>query len=286
MAVCAQETGEGAVTGLVSASLVQRGSQPMQTNPLDWPRRYALRFATSLCILCCMAPAAAQPTVETRLPKVDREMEDVRLVGEVLIDGQLHNQYRTFREARVDSDRDGVPDFDDRCPESMPPVNACGCPVAEQSCCNDRDGDGVSDCADLCPSTLVGLRVDATGCVAGTGQRVTLDLKFAVGRAELLPGYGWQLRQVADALAAQPRLFVTLEGHADARGSYRYNQQLSEQRAEAAAAYIRSDPRIAPGRVRAVGFGERKPLVQRDDVEAWWANRRVVARFELRDGAD
>lgn len=59
----------------------------------------------------------------------------------------------------LDLDRDGVPDYLDKCPNTPPgsPVDPSGCPL-------DSDGDGVPDHLDQCPGTQVGIKVDAKGC--------------------------------------------------------------------------------------------------------------------------
>lgn len=59
----------------------------------------------------------------------------------------------------LDSDGDGVKDSRDKCPGTPRgvSVNADGCPV-------DSDGDGVSDDKDKCPGTPSGAKVDANGC--------------------------------------------------------------------------------------------------------------------------
>lgn len=59
----------------------------------------------------------------------------------------------------IDTDKDGVPDYLDKCPNTPPcaKVDANGCPV-------DSDGDGVPDYLDKCPDTPAGVKVDATGC--------------------------------------------------------------------------------------------------------------------------
>jgi OOP family OmpA-OmpF porin len=63
------------------------------------------------------------------------------------------------RGCPVDSDGDGVPDYLDECPNTPTgaPVNAQGCPL-------DSDGDGVPDYMDNCPNTPAGAPVDAQGC--------------------------------------------------------------------------------------------------------------------------
>lgn len=74
-----------------------------------------------------------------------------------------------------DSDRDGVPNKDDRCPGTVRgvAVDPTGCPLAK-----DSDGDGVLDGGDKCPGTPSGQRVDLTGCNAdldGDGVPNALD---------------------------------------------------------------------------------------------------------------
>lgn len=61
--------------------------------------------------------------------------------------------------AAPDSDRDGVANDRDLCPDTPlgARIDAGGCPV-------DGDGDRVADHADRCPATPSGATVDATGC--------------------------------------------------------------------------------------------------------------------------
>jgi OOP family OmpA-OmpF porin len=59
----------------------------------------------------------------------------------------------------VDSDKDGVPDYLDKCPNTPAGVvvDNDGCPV-------DSDKDGVPDYLDKCPNTPAGVVVDKDGC--------------------------------------------------------------------------------------------------------------------------
>jgi OOP family OmpA-OmpF porin len=59
----------------------------------------------------------------------------------------------------IDSDNDGVPDYLDKCPGT--PV---GCTVDKDGCPIDSDKDGVIDCRDKCPGTPAGVVVDKDGC--------------------------------------------------------------------------------------------------------------------------
>lgn len=71
-----------------------------------------------------------------------------------------------------DSDRDGIPDSADRCPNTPP-----GTPVDTNGCPRDSDGDGVSDNLDRCRNTPPRTVVDAVGCpraLAEWSNRVVL----------------------------------------------------------------------------------------------------------------
>jgi len=61
--------------------------------------------------------------------------------------------------APLDSDRDGILDNLDRCPDTP-----LGAKVDPQGCELDSDRDGVLDRLDQCPGTPLGSRVDALGC--------------------------------------------------------------------------------------------------------------------------
>lgn len=61
--------------------------------------------------------------------------------------------------AKKDSDKDGVPDGVDQCPDTP-----LGCVVDAVGCPLDSDGDGVCDGLDKCPDTPKGCKVDANGC--------------------------------------------------------------------------------------------------------------------------
>jgi peptidoglycan-associated lipoprotein len=75
-------------------------------------------------------------------------------------------------------------------------------------------------------------------------------------------------------LAANPNASVTLEGHADERGSREYNLALGERRALA----VRRQLVLlgaAAGQVRTVSSGEERPAVDGHEEQSYALNRRV-----------
>jgi peptidoglycan-associated lipoprotein len=76
-------------------------------------------------------------------------------------------------------------------------------------------------------------------------------------------------------LVANPRIQVTVEGHADERGTREYNLALGDRRASAAMNYLAS--RGVPGsRMTVVSWGKERPVAQGSDETSWARNRRAV----------
>ena len=72
-----------------------------------------------------------------------------------------------------------------------------------------------------------------------------------------------ELNQIYALLKAQPNIVVRINGHTDNVGDDNYNQQLSEQRAQAVAKYLLNFG-LAPDRISAKGFGETQPIASND----------------------
>ena len=68
---------------------------------------------------------------------------------------------------------------------------------------------------------------------------------------------------------------VTIEGHADERGTREYNIGLGERRANSAKDYLIALG-INPNRVRTISYGEERPVALGSNEDAWTQNRRAV----------
>ena len=87
------------------------------------------------------------------------------------------------------------------------------------------------------------------------------------------------LRQQAAWLERNRDARVTIEGHADERGTREYNLALGARRADAVRTYL-VGLGIAPGRIDTISYGEERPAVAGSNEEAWARNRRAVTRIE------
>jgi OmpA-OmpF porin, OOP family len=83
------------------------------------------------------------------------------------------------------------------------------------------------------------------------------------------------LEQIAKLLGAQPQLNVFIVGHTDNQGAYDYNLDLSRRRAEAVAAELVKNHRIAQARLRTAGVGFLAPVGSNASESGRALNRRV-----------
>jgi len=75
-------------------------------------------------------------------------------------------------------------------------------------------------------------------------------------------------------LVANPNTNMTLEGHADERGSREYNLALGERRAQTVKRQM-TLLGASPGQIRTVSYGEERPAIDNHDEYSWSQNRRV-----------
>lgn len=80
-------------------------------------------------------------------------------------------------------------------------------------------------------------------------------------------------------LVSNPNLRVTLEGHADERGSREYNIGLGEGRAQAVRQLLLFQG-VAARQISTVSYGEERPADPGHDETAWAQNRRVEIVYQ------
>jgi len=76
-------------------------------------------------------------------------------------------------------------------------------------------------------------------------------------------------------LKQYPQVRVTIEGHADERGTREYNLALGERRANSAKNYL-ATLGIDANRISTISFGKERPDALGSDESAWARNRRAV----------
>jgi peptidoglycan-associated lipoprotein len=107
--------------------------------------------------------------------------------------------------------------------------------------------------------------------VVNVGDRVFFDFdKF-----DLKPDAQATLKKQAAWLQKYPNVTVTVEGHADERGTREYNLALGERRANSVKDYL-SALGVARTRVKTISYGKERPVALGHDEAAWAQNRRGV----------
>ena len=107
--------------------------------------------------------------------------------------------------------------------------------------------------------------------IVNVGDRVFFEFdsfELTVDGQSTLDAQAAWLKQYSD-------VNVTIEGHADERGTREYNLALGEKRANAVFTYL-MDAGISNSRMNTVSFGKERPEVVGSTDSAWSQNRRSV----------
>ncbi len=184
----------------------------------------------------------------------------------------------------TDTDGDGIIDAIDD--EDNSPA---GARVDSKGMTLDSDGDKVADYKDKEPFSPPGYSVNMDGVAQGTPKYTTeqqvndiVDAKLANFKLPTQPGLSnWflpmiyfgdnnytvryseyeKIYQVASVLKQNPDLKIAITGHTDSRGSEKYNNVLSYNRAKSAIEFLVSQHGIARDRLVLNWVGEGSPLV-------------------------
>ena len=106
---------------------------------------------------------------------------------------------------------------------------------------------------------------------AGVPDRVF----FATNKSSLTTASRATLRKQATFLRKNKKLNVTVEGHADERGTREFNLALGERRANAVKDYLMTYG-ISGKRISVISYGKERPVDSGSNPLSWSKNRRSV----------
>jgi len=169
----------------------------------------------------------------------------------------------------LDDDNDGVVNSKDKCPNTP-----AGAKVDANGCELDDDKDGVVNSKDLCSNTPAGAPVNESGCP----DKFTLKLNFEYDSVKITQDSDKEVTKFATFLKAYTNYKAEIVGHTDSRGSAKYNEKLSLERAQSVVDTLVSKG-VEKDQLIAVGKGEAEPIASNMLEEGRAKNRRIEARL-------
>ena len=120
---------------------------------------------------------------------------------------------------------------------------------------------------------------EPTGPVPGSQDDLLLKVGdrifFDFDQSGLMSDAQDTLQKLAAWMTTYPNVTISIEGHADERGTRDYNLALGERRATAARDYLVALG-VNSGRLTTISYGKERPAVLGSNEEAWAQNRRDV----------
>ncbi len=123
------------------------------------------------------------------------------------------------------------------------------------------------------------LRKDIQLQPMGVGAKIVLNnVFFDTGKATLRPASFSELNRLAALLVKYKNVRVEISGHTDSQGSDKFNQRLSQKRAQSVVDYILTKG-VSLSQIVAVGYGEKQPRADNNTAAGRQLNRRVEAKI-------
>jgi peptidoglycan-associated lipoprotein len=97
---------------------------------------------------------------------------------------------------------------------------------------------------------------------------------FSTDSTDLSPEAQQTLANQVRWLQKYAQYTITIEGHADERGTREYNIALGARRAQTVRDYLARNG-INAGRVRTISYGKERPVAVCNDISCWSQNRRA-----------
>jgi peptidoglycan-associated lipoprotein len=150
---------------------------------------------------------------------------------------------------------------------------AIGAALTLAACSSDKtDADGLNGGANSgFGAGGAGTPGSAQDFVVNVGDRVF----FETDSSDLTSTATATLDKQSQWLNQYPRYSITIEGHADERGTREYNFALGARRSQTVRDYLASKG-VSASRIKNTSFGKERPVAVCDDISCWSQNRRGV----------
>jgi peptidoglycan-associated lipoprotein len=156
--------------------------------------------------------------------------------------------------------------------------------LAVVACSSHKNNNDAQDLFDVDGTDTVDGNLNGLNNSDANAESVSLQMQqlqqnniiyFGLDKYDILPEFAQVLDQHAAFLRSNPSYKVTIEGHADERGTPEYNISLGERRANSVKMYLQGRG-VGEDQMSIVSYGKEKPAVLGHDEAAWSKNRRAV----------
>lgn len=147
---------------------------------------------------------------------------------------------------------------------------ACGNKAKKEATANVRNEQPPSKDR---PRTQTAQTAEVTGVDADGSEIRFRPVYFEFDSSDLTAEARDELAKMAAHFQKRKDMAVTIEGHADERGTTEYNLALGDRRARAIRDYL-VRLGVAESRMSIISYGEERPAVSGEDEGAWVQNRR------------
>ncbi|MBL8641642.1 MAG: peptidoglycan-associated lipoprotein Pal [Alphaproteobacteria bacterium] len=157
--------------------------------------------------------------------------------------------------------------------------------VSLAACSSDEDAAVDTSMAGMNAGQLAGTDMGngtaapVNGVTPGTQQDLVVNVGdrvfFGYDQSDISAEGKATLDRQAAWLKQYPNVSVTIEGHADERGTREYNLALGERRAASTKSYLLSQG-IEASRIQTISYGKERPAVTDASPSGWAQNRRTV----------
>ncbi len=128
------------------------------------------------------------------------------------------------------------------------------------------------------PSAQLAPGAGAGAVVPGTQRDFSVNVGdivyFTTDSSDLTTEARQTLQKQAQWLKQYPQFTITIEGHADERGTREYNIALGARRATSVRKFLGRNG-VNPSRIRTISYGKERPVAVCDDISCWSQNRRA-----------
>ena len=191
----------------------------------------------------------------------------------------LDKELNTPRDAEVygsgiaiDSDKDGLKDYEDDCPLVPGPIDNRGCPIEPVVVYEEAPEEVIVE------APVVEFKEEEKQEIVDKISLLSKAIYFKTASDQLKEESYKPLNEISDIMFEYPDSKFKIEGHTDSRGNDNYNLDLSKRRSKSVYTYL-SKHGISSDRLSSKGFGEVNPIATNDTEAGRQMNRRVEINF-------